>query len=89
MKVGVTGETDGAGFIPTGEGFVPMDTDQVCTMQLVNGSGVSCSPAYDPASNGKGRCSRRGTMGPQPDLARHQRFRRLVANGVKCISNYS
>ena len=28
-------------------------------------------------------------MGPQPDLARHQRFRRLVANGVKCISNYS
>ena len=29
------------------------------------------------------------TMGPQPDLARHQRFRRLVANGVKCISNYS
>ena len=29
------------------------------------------------------------TMGPQPDLARHQRLRRLVANGVKCISNYS
>ena len=29
------------------------------------------------------------TMGPQPDLARHQRFRRLVANGVKCMSNYS
>ena len=29
------------------------------------------------------------TMGPQPDLARHQRFRRLVATGVKCISNYS
>ena len=28
-------------------------------------------------------------MGPQTDLARHQRFRRLVANGVKCISNYS
>ena len=28
-------------------------------------------------------------MGPQPDLALHQRFRRLVANGVKCISNYS
>ena len=32
---------------------------------------------------------RRRTMGPQPDLARHQRFRRLVAIGVKCISNYS
>ena len=30
-----------------------------------------------------------GTMGPQPDLARHQGSRRLVANGVKCMSNYS
>ena len=29
------------------------------------------------------------TMGPQPDLARHQGSRRLVANGVKCMSNYS
>ena len=29
------------------------------------------------------------TMGPQPDLPWHQRFRRLVASGVKCISNYS
>ena len=28
-------------------------------------------------------------MGPQPDLARHQGSRRLVANGVKCTSNYS
>ena len=33
--------------------------------------------------------SDRGTMGPQPDLARHQGSRRLVANGVKCMSNYS
>ena len=29
------------------------------------------------------------TMGPQPDLAQHQGSRRLVANGVKCMSNYS
>ena len=29
------------------------------------------------------------TMGPQPDWARHQGFRRLVANGVNCMSNYS
>ena len=29
------------------------------------------------------------TMGPHPDLARHQGSRRLVANGVKCMSNYS
>ena len=28
-------------------------------------------------------------MGPQPDLARHQGSHRLVANGVKCMSNYS
>ena len=31
----------------------------------------------------------RRTMEPQPDLARHQGSRRLVANGVKCIANYS
>ena len=29
------------------------------------------------------------TMGSQPDLARHQGSRRLIANGVKCMSNYS
>ena len=28
-------------------------------------------------------------MGLQPDLARHQGSRRLVANGVKCMSKYS
>ena len=28
-------------------------------------------------------------MGPQPDLARHQGSRLLVANSVKCMSNYS
>ena len=33
--------------------------------------------------------SRHCTMGPQPALARHQGPRRLVANGVKCMSNYS
>ena len=31
----------------------------------------------------------RGTMGPQSDLARHQGSRRLVENGVRCMSNYS
>ena len=29
------------------------------------------------------------TMGPQSDLARHQGSRRLVANSIKCMSNYS
>ena len=33
--------------------------------------------------------SHRCTIGPQPDLARHQGFRPLVENGVKCMSNYS
>ena len=28
-------------------------------------------------------------MGPQPDLARHQGIRRLVATGVECMSSYS
>ena len=40
----------------------------------------------------KVRCHRPSghyTMGPQPDLARHRGSRRLVANGVKCMSNYS
>ena len=31
----------------------------------------------------------RATMAPQPELARHRGFRRLVVNGVKCMSNYS
>ena len=32
---------------------------------------------------------RQCTMGPQSDLARHHGFRRLAANSVKCMSNYS
>ena len=29
------------------------------------------------------------TMGPQPELARHRGFRRLVVNGVKYMSTFS
>ena len=47
----------------------------------IAGSGASGRAGLRPAAIAR--------WGPQPDLARHQRFRRLVANGVKCTSNYS
>ena len=44
------------------------------------------SPQDYPAMTG---VPSRPTMGPQSDLARHRGSRRLVANGVECMSNYS
>ena len=58
----------------------PTGTDPVMSTRMV------MSPAPE---GGGGRRYIQGTMRPQPELARHRGFRRLVVNGVKYMSTFS